>query len=251
MPALASPVTILERAGAWWRRRTRAAKLGCSFRLSRSFEVPKTIDLGGRSIKLHLPAEHGVKAAFIDLLLDDCYGLDAAEGGAERIIDIGANVGLFGIAARRRFPQARIDCYEPNRALEPFLQSHAREAGFEYYMEAVGLTHGKVDLELGADSVLTRSHASDSGSVVQISLSEAIARMGGRVDLVKMDCEGAEWEMFEDPAAWAAVSRVAMEYHLFAEHTHHEACDAVRKLGFSIERHVPMLGCGIILAKRG
>ena len=250
MPALASPATILERAGAWWRRRSRASELGFSFRLSRSFKLPKTIDLGGRSIHLHLPDEHGVKSAFVDLLLDDCYGLDAGPRGIDRILDIGANVGLFGIAARRRFPQAQIHCYEPNPALEPYLSSQAREAGFDYYMEAVGLTHGKVSLDVGADSVLTRSHVGDSGTVVQIPLSMAIARMGNRVDLVKMDCEGAEWDMFEDTAAWAAVSRLAMEYHLIGGHTARHACEAVQRLGFSIQRHVPMEGCGIILATR-
>lgn len=35
----------------------------------------------------------------------------------------------------------------------------------------------------------------------------------GPIDLIKMDCEGAEWEFLNDQA-WNKVSYLTMEYHL-------------------------------------
>ena len=61
--------------------------------------------------------------AFIDLLIDDCYGIQKLKTKGEvieSILDIGANVGLFGLSARIAYPKSRIHCYEPNSNLESF-----------------------------------------------------------------------------------------------------------------------------------
>jgi hypothetical protein len=36
------------------------------------------------------------------------------------------------------------------------------------------------------------------------------------VDLLKLDCEGGEWELFGDKTIWKHVRRLTMEYHLWA-----------------------------------
>jgi hypothetical protein len=44
-----------------------------------------------------------------------------------------------------------------------------------------------------------QGRVTDGGSILRISLAEAIRRLGC-VDLIKLDCEGAEWPMLNDPA---------------------------------------------------
>ena len=99
--------------------RARWAKLGVLYLTS-----PKTdrLRVAGRRVQLSVPpAEQAVQLhEFHRIVIEDCYRLSKI-GRARTVLDIGANIGLFAIAARHRFPRATIHCYEPNRSLEPYL----------------------------------------------------------------------------------------------------------------------------------
>lgn len=116
---------------------------------------------------------------------------------------------MFSIAARNRFTQAIIHAYEPNPNLESYLKHQSEIANFEYFMEAVGVQDGKVTLDIREVSGKTRSTVSESGDIPMVSLKRAIERIGGRVDLAKVDCEGAEWLLFEDTDTWQLVQNLA------------------------------------------
>lgn len=235
------------------KRKIAAAKLSVTFERSATFQLPERIKINGQIRSLYLPNENGVKVAFIDLLLDDCYKykeLDSPE--IKTVLDIGANVRLFGVAARNAFPSAQIHAYEPNPFLEKYLEVQAKSANFEYHMEAVGLGNGSVSLDFHTDSVQTRSLTDVSGQIPQTSFRETIARLGGKVDLVKMDCEGAEWDIFQDVNSWQRVRHVTMEYHLWPNHTHDEVLAVIRSLGFRVREHKPTeLDFGLLIASRG
>lgn len=231
-------------------RQKRAKKLGVKFNRCASFKLPDHLTIGGNNKIVKLPIEIGVNVAFIDILLDDCYGLETLSHPIRKVLDIGANVGLFGLAARNRFPEAVIHAYEPNIQLENYLEMQARAADFTYFMEAVGLEDGRVTLDLHEDSVLTRSKVDEAGSVTQVAFRKAIERLGGLVDLAKVDCEGAEWLLFQDSDAWQLVRNLSMEYHLWPTHTHDEVREVVQNLGFEIKKQVPISDYGLLLASR-
>jgi FkbM family methyltransferase len=246
---------FFNRIAALLRRRRAAAELNIRFDRSATFRLPQKISLNGRQVILSLPDEKGIKVAFIELLLDDCYGcreLSKKDEKIQTVLDIGANVGLFGIAARNIFPSATIHSYEPNKQLEPYLAVQAGVAGFDYFMEAVGLEDGMISLDINEDSVQTRTKLSSNGIIQQISFAKAIDRIGGKVDLLKMDCEGAEWEIFRDRKSWERVGNISMEYHLFDEsvHNHQEARDVVQDMGFVITKFRPIANFGLLNATR-
>jgi hypothetical protein len=56
----------------------------------------------------------------------------------------------------------------------------------------------------------------------------------GVVDVLKLDCEGAEWDIFSDPLPWAKVRNLCMEYHLWAKpnSTIQSVESVLRDLGF-------------------
>jgi hypothetical protein len=54
------------------------------------------------------------------------------------------------------------------------------------------------------------------------------------VDLLKLDCEGAEWSILTDTESLAAVRSLVMEYDL--RHTEVELVSIVRTLGFRVLR---------------
>lgn len=232
------------------KRRNRAKKLGIGFPRAANFKIPNSLVINGDRKSVSLPIQNGVKIAFVEIFLDDCYGLEELHQPILNVLDIGANVGLFSMAARNRFPQAVIHAYEPNPYLEKHLQIQAHAADFEYFMEAVGLEEGKVSLEFQEDSVLTRSRVHEAGEIPQVAFRKAIERLGGSVDLAKVDCEGAEWLLFQDPEPWQSVQNLSLEYHLWPDHKHDEIRQVIQNLGFQLKKQIPIENYGLLLASR-
>jgi FkbM family methyltransferase len=232
-------------------RKQSARRLGFNFRRAGDFTLPSEIRIDSRNSRLSLPDDGGTRTAFIDVLLDDCYGLRKLPANLERVLDIGAHAGLFSLAARLRFPNAQIHAYEPNPQMQSFLSKQADIGRFSFFGCAVGLAEGRVSLDLCDDSVQTRVHAGEQGEIQCVSFAQAVAGLNGVLDLVKLDCEGAEWEILQDEAAWQKVHNLTMEFHLWAGYTLEELKSRVAQLGFK-ERHCKLTGkdFGLLLAGR-
>jgi FkbM family methyltransferase len=169
-------------------------------------------------VPLHFPASESAIQTYElnEIVIGDCYGLRRLRGKVSTVLDVGANVGLFSIAARHSFRDAAIHAYEPNPGMEPYLRAHCSKLGVECFMEAVGDREGMVALETTTDSLHGRTEITTGDGIVQVSLQRAIERLGGRVDLVKLDCEGAEWTLLSNIDRWKDVTYLRMEYHLWA-----------------------------------
>jgi FkbM family methyltransferase len=200
---------------------------------------PSSLVIGGREIPISIPDEVGVRHALMEVLLEDGYSLRKIRTPICTVLDIGANVGMFCLAARNAFPEAVIHAYEPNPNLRPFLEHQAESTGSVAFFEAVQLRSGAVSLQFTSESVATTTTMDAAGEIPATSFRTALDRLADTVDFVKLDCEGAEWEILEDTEAWQRVRRVAMEYHCFGEHTHDTARDRLQSLGFRILAHRP------------
>tara|TARA_B100000579_G_C22819320_1_gene849672 strand:- start:35 stop:766 length:732 start_codon:yes stop_codon:yes gene_type:complete len=233
-------------------RRKRAKSLGCSFVRISKFNLPAQILVNGSVINLNYPKEEGVFNDFVSIFLDDDYGLNYLKGrNIEKIIDIGANVGFFSLAARIEFPNSKIHTYEPNHELSDYLSSYSSTLSLINFREAVGAKSGLVELELHGDSNQTRIISAENGNIKMISLQEALKRFDGDVDLLKMDCEGSEWKILEDKNALKRVNNITLEYHLWENGmTHQFAMEAVTSNGFKILDHKPSTDFGIITGAR-
>lgn len=242
---------FIKRFVTLWRRKQHARRLGFYFKRAAAFALPSEIQIGTKLLHLSLPNDGGTRTAFVDVLLDDCYRLQELPDDVQNVVDVGCHVGLFSIAARNRWPKAMIHAYEPNAALKHYFEHHAAQAGFSVYPEAVGLTSGRVALVPNADSVQVRTVEADNGGIPQVSFNNALARLGGSVDLVKLDCEGAEWSMFQDEESWRQTRFLTMEFHLWAGYTLEELKARLSKMGFKI-RHLEVAGpdFGVLLASR-
>ena len=235
------------------RRRQVASRLGVPFRRAANFMLPDRITLAGLDVELALPNEHGVKVAFVEILLDDCYLCNTFSkygGPIKTVLDIGANVGLFGLQARNTFGDAVIHAYEPNPFLQEFLITQAQAANFSHFGEAVGAENGHVTLNFEKESVLTRSVSDSNGKIPQVSFRQTIERLGGKIDFLKMDCEGAEWEIFTDQQSWKTVQNLSMEYHLFGDQTVDMLREIVLSLGFYIHSIREYDGFGLLTASK-
>jgi FkbM family methyltransferase len=215
-------------------KRARALRLGFFFLRHRDIELPSTMRIEGERRPISVPPDDwAVPGIFTEVLLEDVYRLRGRDGNLRTIADVGANVGAFALAARQTNRGAEIHAYEPNPRLEQYLAVQCRAARARYFLEAVaGDASGRALEESSDSSGYTRTVP--GADVPSVTLATVVERMGGHIDLLKLDCEGAEWELFADSAPWAAISAVAMEYHLVPGETPDSVRATFERLGFTV-----------------
>jgi FkbM family methyltransferase len=225
-------------------------RFGVPFLRHSRFQVPAQVKLGQRTIELSYPDEVGVWNDFLVCFIHDEYGLGRLPSSVATIVDIGANVGFFSLAARGRFPEAMIHAYEPNSRTLAYLQKNAAAGRFDVFGEAVGATEGWVTIEDAGDSNQARTSASaDAQGVRQVPFATIVERIGGWIDFAKIDCEGAEWDLFRDTASWKRIGEVRMEYHLVDGHSYADVERSLSGLGFDIYLHHPAESWGMVWAR--
>lgn len=230
--------------------RKRAKHFGFKFSGRKNFRVPREVKILSKYQSLKIPDEHGAFIDFVSIFLEDAYNLSYyRKFEISSILDIGGNLGFYSMAARSYFPVSIIHLYEPNPTLNEFIDTNIQDLNISYYKEAVGNSSDPIQLDFRGDSNQTRSDFTANGNIPQVPLSEAINRLGGKVDLAKIDCEGAEWEMLKNPEPWKSINHLTIEYHLWDGHTDNEINNKLIDLDFEIIEQTPMGDYGHIQAK--
>jgi len=157
---------------------------------------------------------------FIDGALE--YRADSA---SPRILDCGGNLGLASLFFKRRFPSARITAYEADPALFEILRANLDANGaadVETVHAALWTTNGRVTFQAeGSDSgmigTLSGVVAGKSVDVPSLRLRDLIERdANGRIDLLKLDIEGAEDAVLADcEPVLHRVGAIVMDLHEF------------------------------------
>jgi FkbM family methyltransferase len=142
---------------------------------------------------------------------------------APRILDCGANVGLVTLYYKRRFPSARISAFEADPDIAQVLSLNVSENNLsevDVVAAAVWIENGDVSFVAeGSDagSVASEYHgnATRMVSVRAIRLRDILAQED-RVDLLKLDIEGAEHRVLADSEPELhRVRAIAVELHEF------------------------------------
>lgn len=153
------------------------------------------------------------------------------------------------MAARLRFPNATIHAYEPNPRIASIIQSNAKTFGFNYYPEALGSQEGRVSMIDDGASNLASTHLDDVGEIPLINALKAAERLGGKIDFLKLDAEGAEWDLLNIPGFWQCVRKLRMEYHEVHGNTLADLVSRLNLLGLrTIHTEPVMQTCGVLWA---
>jgi len=232
------------------RRAAVAAGLGFAFFGTTKTPFPKSVRLGGRRVILSTPPELGCLTDVINVWLDDEYGLRSIHPAPKTILDVGANIGIFSLWAEHRFPRATIHAYEPNPRAFQFLQANLAGVPATLFPAGLGARHGRANIIDSMDSRLASTVACADGEIEIESLAVSIERLGGSVDLMKIDCEGGEWDLFEDPTPFRQVKQIRMEYHLTDGRSLDEFKSKVNRLGFSVVKLLPNRRFGVAWLQR-
>lgn len=175
------------------------------------------------------------------------YGFEFESGWT--VLDIGAGLGEFAMLAARADPTNRVYAFEPFAGSFALLKENARQnslANVVAVCEAVGSATGTLVLDPGdgEPSHIQSRYASTVAEapervVPSVSLGDLVTRFGiDSLDLVKLDCEGMEYDILLNSPHWALerIARIVLEYHDdFTPHTHHDLVRFLECAGYVVE----------------
>jgi FkbM family methyltransferase len=145
-----------------------------------------------------------------------------APSASPRILDCGANIGLASLFFKRRYPAARITAYEADPSLFAIARANLSANGaldVEMVNAALWTSAGRVTFRAeGADSGMIDGLAGAvDGSAVDVpSLRLHDVLAAERIDLLKLDIEGAEGAVLADcEPVLDRVAAIVMDLHEF------------------------------------
>jgi FkbM family methyltransferase len=173
----------------------------------------------GRSVAVR----HGHAAVVIlgEVFNRHCYQprgeVEQALGPVRTIVDLGGNIGLFGLFASVRWPEAQIVAFEPdpdNAAVhELTISANGLAERWQLIEAAASNRDGRVSFVAGLNAVSHLAEATGDDQTIEVPMLDVLPRLG-QADLLKMDIEGGEWAILGDTRFREAPPRVVvLEYH--------------------------------------
>jgi len=201
--------------------------------------------------------DFGASFPVFEVFIDDDYRIEVLRrllpDEPVVVIDVGAHVGSASVAFARAFRVRSVICAEPSRTSAVFLRRNLSSNGVPSSVveAAVGATAGSVELVGGragsCGARVSRGEGSsdatpDRLTVPMVAMSDLLARAGEGPVVVKMDCEGSEYDIVGGtPAtAWGPVRVVVLEYHPVAgTGGWRQLVERLIGLGFRLVWHLP------------
>ena len=191
-----------------------------SLQLPSQSTAPGLVKVGGKN----LVASDRATAKFLlrEVFIEETYGPKLSREDPV-IIDCGANCGFATAFFKLLHPKATIIAIEPSPSSFKRLEHNARVNNWQQVQliqAACGYQRDFVDLiESSYSSLISSSNPlRSSGSPVRVPVIEIskLIRQFQRIDLLKLDVEGAEHEVFKDlleTKCFHSIDRLAIEYH--------------------------------------
>jgi FkbM family methyltransferase len=172
------------------------------------------------------------------------------------VVDVGANVGVFSLFAAR-FANLVYSLEPASSNFSRLVQNVSGTGNVVPLRCACAAQDGEATLDLSGlpvtFSLMTKSSSGVAESVRVISLETLFEQHKiERCDFLKLDCEGAEFEIILDtaPSVFNRVQRIVMEYHdhLSEYFSHRDLVEKMQSLGFRIMEYNPNGDYGMIAA---
>lgn len=187
-------------------------------------------------------------STFREVVLNEIYEMIVGKiENCEYALDLGGNIGLTSLYISSRYPNARILTVEPSPENQAMLATNLAvlvQGGRCQVCEGAAWSADEL-LDLGTtpegggfDAIQVTEHTSTSTSrMVKGYTIPSLMKLAGfpRIDILKIDIEGAEEALFKGDCAWLEkVNGIAIEFH-GTSRTDSGFDEVVAKHGFIVE----------------
>ncbi len=209
-------------------------------------------------LAMEIRPRRGDRYTFYETLIRNCYlsqGQRLRPG--DTVIDIGANIGCFSVlAARAVGPTGRVIAVEPEQSTFETLRRNVRLnrcENVDIRRLAIGGSSGSATLHVGGSALFSSIYAEVGGtkleapthgtgsSVQTVPMSTLESLMDDadvqRCSYLKVDCEGAEHDIFRemDERTAGRIDQITMEVHHMPGAEPHRLRSLLTTLGFEQE----------------
>ena len=191
-----------------------------------SGERVHNLEINGRVLHIRDAATSDTPKTVQWELMQDSYGIEQIDfQPGDVVLDVGANTGIFSIYLAKQHPDITIHAFEPVPATYQRLLANLEANGVTNVIpHNLAVTADGRALEMhvdwansgGATAFLTRPYANghEHIEVQSTTLAAFMADAGIEwIKLLKMDCEGAEYEILADTAVLNQVEHLSGELH--------------------------------------
>lgn len=165
-------------------------------------------------------------------------GLYATRGMGDRpiILDVGANIGMASLYFKTRYPDCELEAFEPDPRLADLFTRNLAAFGHDVRLHEAAASD--------RDGVMKfKAHAGDGGRLsgdggVDVPVRRLRDFLDRKIDLLKLDIEGAELDVLNDCAdRLPNVSRLFVEYHSWADQPQRlaELLSLLQRAGFRVQ----------------
>lgn len=209
------------------------------------------VSLGGQKFKFYPESAFSAIEVYEEIFKYNNHFLAEGFSGREchTVIDVGANVGFYSLRLKQSSPHCRIVAVEPNPHEIGILADNIKLNGFgDVILEEVALAG--CDGEMQMDTI--PQMGAIGGALLRIpqrpwikdefvkvitvkttTLDKLMVKHGlARVDILKMDVEGAEVATLEASHLLERVARIVVEYH--SDELRRDLIDLLASRGFMV-----------------
>ena len=191
------------------------------------------------SFTLHYIRPYEVLKTYQEIFVEEIYKFETNKTHPV-ILDCGANIGISTIYFKTIYPNAIVHAFEPDANLFEILSNNIHTNGFkqvELHQAAIWTEHTTLSFDnKGSEASHIDNTGQSANKVEAIKLSTILSNLDA-VDFLKMDIEGAEYEVVKDCAPYLhKIENFFLEYHGKASDTQklNELLKLVENAGFKV-----------------
>lgn len=236
MPVLRSRLLRARRIAQTQRTFTNWAPMLRDMALERVGRGPQSLRFHTRSgMTIDCPNRPGARVPIYEIFAEDCYRFEWFLGPLLhrpiQVIDIGGHIGTFSCRLAQLHPQATITAFEPSPTTAHYLRRNVEQNGMSARVtvreQALAGSSGYAVFDdngagSGLNGLASAGHSTGTAVKVEaVSFDDVVSGLGAAVDVVKVDCEGGEFDLVlnSSPDSWTSVQRVVLEHHPVAGHS--------------------------------